>query len=163
MPSFSSRGTRNCESAKLRISGGRNAGDEPFLARLRDKLAAAGVLADVEFLQAFDRDAKLEFLRSLSVLSVPEAQPVAYGLYVLEALAMGVPVVEPAIGCFPETIAMTGGGVLYEPNTAERLAEVDGAAVAGLAGRPQARGRGPGRDAQGVRHRPDGEGDDSCL
>ena len=37
---------------------------------------------------------------------------------------MGVPVVEPAIGCFPETIAMTGGGVLYEPNTAERLAEV---------------------------------------
>ena len=57
------------------------------------------------------------------MLSVPEPQPVAYGLYVLEALAMGVPVVEPAIGCFPETIAATGGGVLYEPNTAERLAQ----------------------------------------
>jgi glycosyltransferase involved in cell wall biosynthesis len=42
---------------------------------------------------------------------------------VLEALAMGVPVVEPAIGCFPETIALTGGGVLYEPNTPEKLAE----------------------------------------
>jgi len=113
----------NLRSAKLRISGGRSGADEPFIRRLQGKLGAVGVLGDVEFLQAFDRDAKLEFLRSLSVLSVPEPQPVAYGLYVLEALAMGVPVVEPAIGCFPETIASTGGGVLYEPNTAERLAQ----------------------------------------
>ncbi len=110
--------------AKLRISGGKNASDEPFLSRLRDKLSVAGILRDVEFLDAFEPDAKLQFLRSLSVLSVPEVRPVALGLYVLEALAMGVPVVEPAIGCFPETLAMTGGGVLYEPNTAERLAEV---------------------------------------
>jgi len=113
-------------SAKLRVSGGRCGADEPFLGRMQSKLKAAGVLDDVEFLQAFDRDAKLEFLRSLSVLSVPEPQPVAYGLYVLEALAMGVPVVEPAIGCFPETIAATDGGVLYQPNTAERLAQVMG-------------------------------------
>ncbi len=110
-------------SVKLRIAGGRSQADEPFISRQHDKLRATGVLDDVEFLQAFDRDAKLEFLRSLSVLSVPEPQPVAYGLYVLEALAMGVPVVEPAIGCFPETLAATGGGVLYEPNTAERLAQ----------------------------------------
>jgi len=114
-------GLRN---ARLRISGGRNASDEPFIEQMRDKLEKAGVLADVDFVPAFDRDAKLEFLRSLSVLSVPELKPVAYGLYVLEALAMGVPVVEPAIGCFPETIEMTGGGALYEPNTAKRLAEV---------------------------------------
>jgi glycosyltransferase involved in cell wall biosynthesis len=112
------------KSAKLRISGGRSGADEPFIATLQSKLGAAGVLGDVEFLQAFDRDAKLEFLKGLTVLSVPEPQPVAYGLYVLEALAMGVPVVQPAIGCFPETIAATGGGVLYEPNTAERLAQM---------------------------------------
>ncbi len=111
------------KSAKLRISGGRSGADEPFIAKLQNQLGAAGVLGDVEFLHAFDRDAKLEFLKGLSVLSVPEPQPVAYGLYVLEALAMGVPVVQPAIGCFPETIAATGGGVLYEPNTAERLAQ----------------------------------------
>ena len=114
-------GLRN---ARLRISGGRNASDEPFIEQMRDKLEKAGVLADADFVQPFDRDSKLEFLKSLSVLSVPELKPVAYGLYVLESLAMGVPVVEPAIGCFPETIEMTGGGVLYEPNTAEQLAEV---------------------------------------
>jgi len=108
---------------KLRVCGGRMSCDEPFLERLRHKLTAAGVLADVEFLPLFDPASKLEFLRSLSVLSVPEDKPVAYGLYVLEALAMGVPVVEPAQGCFPETLALTGGGVLYEPNTPERLAE----------------------------------------
>jgi len=110
-------------SAKLRICGGRSAGDGPFLERLAAKLTAAGIRDDVQFLEAFDHNAKHEFLMSLSVLSVPEPQPVAYGLYVLEALAMGVPVVEPAIGSFPETIALTGGGVLYEPNTAEKLAE----------------------------------------
>jgi glycosyltransferase involved in cell wall biosynthesis len=110
--------------ARLRLCGGRTGPDEPFLRRLRAKLAVAGILADVEFLSAFDHGAKLEFLRSLSVLSVPEPKPVACGLYVLEALAMGVPVVEPALGCFPETLALTGGGLLYEPNTAERLAEV---------------------------------------
>jgi glycosyltransferase involved in cell wall biosynthesis len=109
--------------AKLRICGGKMTCDEPFVKRLRDKLGATGVLADVDFLPDFDRGSKQEFLRSLSVLSVPEQKPVAYGLYVLEALAMGVPVVEPAMGCFPETLAMTGGGVLYEPNTAEKLAE----------------------------------------
>jgi len=110
-------------SAKLRISGGRSIADEPFIERLRGKLGSAGVVDDVEFLEAFDLNAKLDFLRSLSVLAVPEPAPVAYGLYVLEALAMGVPVVEPAIGCFPETIEMTGGGVLYEPNTTEKLVE----------------------------------------
>jgi len=110
-------------STTLRICGGKLTCDESFLSRLRAKLAAACLLADVDFLSAFDRESKLEFLRSLSVLSVPEERPVAYGLYVLEALAMGVPVVEPAIGCFPETLALTGGGVLYEPNTAEKLAE----------------------------------------
>jgi len=109
--------------AKLRICGGKMACDESFLERLQGKLAAAGILTDVDFLPVFDRVSKLDFLRSLSVLSVPEGKPVAYGLYVLEALAMGVPVVEPAIGCFPEVLAMTGGGILYEPNTAEKLAE----------------------------------------
>ena len=112
------------KSVRLRVAGGRSAADEPFIQRVQGKLAAAGLLDDVDFLESFERDSRLDFLRSLSVLSVPEPQPVAYGLYVLEALAMEVPVVEPAIGCFPETIEMTGGGLLYEPNTAERLAEV---------------------------------------
>jgi len=111
------------QAAKLRICGGRLASDEPFLERLTAKLTAAGVRDDVEFLHSFDRHSRHEFLKSLSVLSVPEPRPVACGLYVLEALATGVPVVEPATGSFPEMLALAGGGVLYEPNNAGKLAE----------------------------------------
>jgi glycosyltransferase involved in cell wall biosynthesis len=57
------------------------------------------------------------------LLSVPEKRPIAYGLYVLEALAAGVPVVEPKSGAFPELLDITGGGVLFEPNSAAALAE----------------------------------------
>ena len=60
------------------------------------------------------------------MLSVPEKQPVAYGLYVLEALAAGVPVVEPASGVFPELLEITGGGLLCEPNNVEALADAIG-------------------------------------
>ena len=76
----------------------------------------------MEFLADFDSNAKLAFLRTISLLSVPEKQPVACGLYVLEALAAGVPVVQPASGVFPELLEMTGGGVLCEPNNATALA-----------------------------------------
>jgi glycosyltransferase involved in cell wall biosynthesis len=135
------------QSTRLRISGGRSAADEPFIRRLQDKLHVAGVRDDVDFLDSFDQDARLAFLRSLSVLSVPERGPVAYGLYVLESLAMGVPVVEPAIGCFPETIEMTGGGVLYTPGSPEALAD----AVAPLLRDPEAARRLGEEGRQGVR------------
>jgi glycosyltransferase involved in cell wall biosynthesis len=134
------------KSAKLRVSGGKSGSDEAFIRRLASKLAAAGCLSDVEFLIAFDGRAKREFLQSLSVLSVPERQPVAYGLYVLEALATGVPVVEPAIGCFPETINATGGGVLYQPNVAQKLAD----ALAPLLLDPQAARRLGAEGLEGV-------------
>jgi glycosyltransferase involved in cell wall biosynthesis len=113
-------------NAKLRIAGGKRSDDEAFLDKIRQKLHSHGVIDDVEFLHDFDREARIAFLKSLSVLSVPEKQPVAYGLYVLEALAAGVPVVEPASGVFPELLQMTGGGLLFEPNNVEALADALG-------------------------------------
>ena len=110
------------KNARLRIAGGKRGDDEAFLNEIRRQLSSYGLIEDVEFLQDFDHNAKLAFLQSLSALSVPEKQPVAYGLYVIEALAAGVPVVVPASGAFPELLEMTGGGVLCEPNDAEALA-----------------------------------------
>ena len=57
--------------------------------------------------------------RSTSSAS-PAAYPEAKGIYVLEALARGVPVVQPAHGSFPELIEATGGGVLVPPGDAGR-------------------------------------------
>jgi glycosyltransferase involved in cell wall biosynthesis len=43
-------------------------------------------------------------------------------MYLLEAMAAGVPVVQPRRGAYPEVIARTGGGLIVEP-TVEALAD----------------------------------------
>ncbi len=108
---------------RLRLSGGKTREDEAFLAAQMKNLADKGLDRDVEFLPVFDRAARIAFLQGLSVLTVPETKPVSYGLYVLEALGCGVPVVQPWEGVFGELLEFTGGGVLYQPNTAGKLAE----------------------------------------
>ncbi len=65
---------------------------------------------------------KVAFLKSLDVLCVPTVYKEPKGLYVLEALANGVPVVQPRHGAFPELIEATGGGLLVDPGNAEELA-----------------------------------------
>jgi len=42
---------------------------------------------------------------------------------VREALANGVPCVQPRHGAFPEVLGRTGGGLLFEPNDADSLAD----------------------------------------
>jgi glycosyltransferase involved in cell wall biosynthesis len=74
--------------------------------------------------EPFPRDAKQDFLRSLTVFSVPARHPEAFGLYVIEALAAGVPVVQPDHGGFSELVAATGGGRLF-PALATRTALAD--------------------------------------
>jgi len=101
---------------RLRIAGAQTGGDERFVHQLKQKIVAQGQQASVDWLPNLDRAAKAEFLRSLSVFSVPATYGEAFGLYVIEALASGVPVVQPRHGAFPEVVAATGGGVLCEPD-----------------------------------------------
>ena len=111
------------KNLKLRVGGGCGPADEPFVNSLRERLKTNGVLHDVEFHPNIDRAAKLDFLRSLTVFSVPALYGEAFGLYVAEALASGVPVVQPRAASFPELIEGTGGGVLYEPGDVKALAD----------------------------------------
>jgi glycosyltransferase involved in cell wall biosynthesis len=111
------------KNAKLKVAGGSTPDDREFLEQIRRRLNSCGLGDDVEFIHDFDLAARQAFLRTLCVLCVPEKQPVAYGLYVLEALAAGVPVVQPAHGVFPELLEMTGGGLLCEPNNVKSFAE----------------------------------------
>jgi glycosyltransferase involved in cell wall biosynthesis len=71
----------------------------------------------------FSQSALQDFFHSITMLSVPVLKGEAFGLYQLEALASGVPLVQPGLGAFPEIIEATAGGVIYKPNTAEALAE----------------------------------------
>jgi glycosyltransferase involved in cell wall biosynthesis len=111
------------ENLKLRVGGSCGPADAPFVSSQREKLGAAGLLADVEFHPNLDRAGKVELLRSLSVFSVPARYSEAFGLYVIESLAAGVPVVQPRTAAFPELIEATAGGVLCAPGDSQALAE----------------------------------------
>src|SRR5205807_2925639 len=93
-----------------------------YFAGLKKQLEAAGLLGDFEHVECPGHDDKVRFLQGLDVLSVPTTYREPKGLYVLEALANGVPVVQPRHGSFPELVAETGGGLLVNPNDSEDLA-----------------------------------------
>ncbi len=118
---------------RLRAAGGWTSEDARLIRRLRRRLKRAGLWGRAEFLGNLAGPQRREFLRSLSVLSVPAAHAEAFGMYVLEALASGVPVVQPRAGSFPEILHATGGGVLYDPGDPAALTDalegllVDGA------------------------------------
>ncbi len=108
---------------KLRIGGSCGPADEPFVKSLRQRLAAANCLGEVEFCPNLSRDEKIDFLKSLTVFSVPALYGEAFGLYLIEAMAAGVPVVQPRTAAFPELIEATGGGILCEPGDVNSLAD----------------------------------------
>jgi glycosyltransferase involved in cell wall biosynthesis len=108
---------------KLRVGGGCGPTDEPVVQEQLTKLRQAGVEADAEFHRNVSREDKLRFLESLSVFSVPARYGEAFGLYVVEALAAGVPVVQPRTAAFPELVEVSGAGVLCEPDQPEALAD----------------------------------------
>lgn len=110
--------TRNL---RLHVGGSLGPGDEPFVAELQEKLRSHE--NSFQFFPNIDLARKQEFYRSLSVFSVPALYGEAFGLYIIEALAAGVPVVQPAVAAFPELIEATGGGLLCQPNDPESLAD----------------------------------------
>jgi glycosyltransferase involved in cell wall biosynthesis len=110
------------QNVKLRLAGGMSPGDEPFVNGVRRQLTEANIINDVEFLPNLDNEERYEFLQSLSILSVPAEHKEAFGIYIIEALASGVPVVLPNHGAFPELMNITKGGIIYEPNEPQALA-----------------------------------------
>ncbi|MBP8958962.1 MAG: glycosyltransferase family 4 protein [Bacteroidales bacterium] len=111
------------ENLNLHICGGYTGDDKPFIKKQIKKINGSGYKNSVRIFQEFQGKGKREFLESVCLISVPVRKPDAYGLYVLEANAAGVPVVQPSTGSFPEILEATEGGILYEPDTVEYLTE----------------------------------------
>jgi len=103
------------KNLRLRATGGCTPADQRFREEIQAKLRGGGMGDAVEFIEDFQLAQRGEFLRSLSVLSVPVPGGEAFGLQLLEAMAQGVPVVQPAEGSYPEIVNATGGGLLYDP------------------------------------------------
>jgi glycosyltransferase involved in cell wall biosynthesis len=93
----------------------------PYLGAIEKHLRACGL--DFQYHGALDRSQKIAYLESLDVLSTPTVYADPKGLFVLEAMAAGVPVVQPRHGAFPEIIRNTGGGILVAPENPQSLAD----------------------------------------
>ena len=111
------------DGARLEVAGYLAPDQQNYLKAAQRRLDKAGLGGEFQYRGALDRARKIDFLRGLDVFSVPTVYVEPKGLFLLEAMACGVPVVEPRHGAFPEMIAKTSGGVLVEPEDPQSLAE----------------------------------------
>jgi glycosyltransferase involved in cell wall biosynthesis len=113
----------DCPPVKLKVSGWLGENHRPFFEEQIAKLKAANLLDDFEHVDSPSHADKVRFLHGIDVLSVPTSYHEPKGLYLLEAWANGVPVVQPRHGSFPELIEATEGGLLVESDNPQSLAE----------------------------------------
>jgi glycosyltransferase involved in cell wall biosynthesis len=110
-------------AATLKAAGYLAPEHREYLRAVERRMKQAGLAGEFHYHGVLDRAQKIDFLRSLQVLSVPSSYDEPKGIFLLEAMAAGVPVVQPRRGAFPEILERTGGGVLVEPGDADCLAE----------------------------------------
>lgn len=107
---------------RLKLAGWLGEEHRAFAEEQLKRLDEAGWQDHYEYLGAIDRGQKVQFLESIDLLCVPTRFLEPKGLYALEALAAGVPILKPDHGCFPELIRASGGGQLFKANNPRALA-----------------------------------------
>jgi len=108
--------------ARLEVAGYLAADHRAYLESARAVLSRAGLQHEMVYRGELDLAGKRAFVRELDVLSVPATYDEPKGMFLLEAMASGVPVVQPRRGAFIEVLAKTGGGTLVDPDDPEALA-----------------------------------------
>ena len=109
-------------NVQLRCAGYLGKRDTAFFEKLKTRVEQSALRGGMTYVGEVDQAGKIELLRSVDVFSVPSVYPESKGIYVLEALAAGLPAVQPAHGSFPELLEKTGGGTLTPPGDAKALA-----------------------------------------
>jgi glycosyltransferase involved in cell wall biosynthesis len=112
----------NGAPARLEVAGYMAPDQRPYLETARAVLAQAELQHEMMYRGELDRAGKRAFLRGLDVLSVPATWDEPKGMFLLEAMASSVPVVQPRRGAFIEVVGKTGGGVLVDQDDPEALA-----------------------------------------
>jgi glycosyltransferase involved in cell wall biosynthesis len=105
----------------LHVSGGYTGDDKSFIAEQIKKIKTHGLKSFIRIYPEFQGNSKQEFFSNIDIMSVPVRKHDGYGLYILEANAAGIPVVQPATGAFPEIIEKTMGGITYSLDTVTEL------------------------------------------
>ena len=117
------RARPGCPPGRLVAAGYLAPEHKGYLADVQKQMAAWGLAGEFEYRGALDRAEKLAFLQELSVLSVPSPYPTQKGQFLMEAMASGVPVVQPRLGAFTEVVEATGGGILVDDGDLDGLAQ----------------------------------------
>jgi glycosyltransferase involved in cell wall biosynthesis len=133
--------------SRLRAAGYMAPEQRAYLRGIEDELRGWGLQGEFHYEGEVDRLGKIAFLRGIDVLSVPSPYAEPKGLYLLEAMANGVPWVQPRHGAFVEIHRHTGGGLLFAPHDERDLA----AQVLALAQDPAQAAELGRRGAEGVR------------
>jgi glycosyltransferase involved in cell wall biosynthesis len=116
---------KKAEGAAIRLeaAGYMAAAHKPYLAQVQRVLERAGLSQHFTYHGEVDRQAKVRFLHEIDVLSMPATYDEPKGFPLLEAMACGVPVVQPRRGAFVEIVEKTGGGLLVAPDKPDDLAD----------------------------------------
>jgi glycosyltransferase involved in cell wall biosynthesis len=110
-------------AARFEVAGYMAPDCKPYLAQIQRDFAKAGLGSEFHYHGVLDRADKISFLRKLDVMSVPATYDEPKGVSLLEAMACGVPLVQPRRGAFTEIVESTGGGILVRPDDPADLAE----------------------------------------
>ena len=109
--------------ARLEAAGYMAADCKPYLEAIQKRLQDAGLGGEFHYRGVLERVDKIEFLRGLDVMSMPATYDEPKGVSLLEAMACGVPLVQPRRGAFTEIVERTGGGLLVQPDDPQSLAD----------------------------------------
>jgi glycosyltransferase involved in cell wall biosynthesis len=107
---------------KLVATGGSTCDDTKYIKGIKKLIRNNNLETDVDFHEEFEDDGRDKFFKKVSMVSVPVRNGEAFGMYLLESMASGIPVVQPALGASPEIIELSKGGIIYQHNTPEELA-----------------------------------------
>lgn len=128
---------------RLHVGGWLSPKDRDLYSAQIARIEDAGLSDRFRHIEAPDAAAKMEFLKGIDLFTVPARLVEPKGIYALEAMACGLPVVAPDRGAFPEMVASGGCALLCRPDDAGDLAakladlleHPDKAAALGLQGR----------------------------
>ena len=109
--------------ARFEAAGYMAADAKPYLDGIQKRLRQAGFDGEFHYRGVLDRAEKITFLRRLDVMAVPATYDEPKGVSLLEAMACGVPLVQPRRGTFTEIVENTGGGLLVQPDDPQSLAQ----------------------------------------
>jgi glycosyltransferase involved in cell wall biosynthesis len=115
------RATPGLPPSRLAVAGYLAPEHRKYFEKIQKQMTSWGLAGHLDYVGAPDRGGKLAFLKTLSMLSVPSPRPTQKGQFLLEAMASGVPVVQPRLGVFTEVVEQTGGGILTEAGDIDAL------------------------------------------